>query len=258
MPKLSSTHTNTEAENEPTLGELIKNYRMEKGLSQLELEVGIGAAFGSLTKIENNKINPSKQSLHKIIEFLELPPMAAARLFNIDIGIISNVITQLNKLQNVTELNQLLDIALHDIRLHLGLAGGAFYLVQDNKLCIKALSSTNFIASVRRILKEPLSLLKFDLEKDTDNLLVKAVLENQIVITSNLYEMMRPKVTQWLAEKAQKLTLTKQIMALPVLKRGEVSGLIVYGSLTGGDFRHEIEPLKSFALGIGETLDRIL
>lgn len=243
---------------DPSLGELIRFYRTEKGLSQLELEIGIDAAFGSLTKIEKGKINPSKQTLHKIIDFLELPPMAAARLFDIDIALISNVISQLNKLETVTELNEVLDIAMHDIRLQLGLAGGAFYLVEDGKLCLKALSSTNFISLVRKIIKDPLSLLKFDLEQDKDNLLVQAVLTNKVVCTNNLHDMVLPKMNKWLADRAQKITLTKQAMALPVLRGEKVAGLIVYGSLTGGDFRHELEPLKSFALGIGSTLERLL
>jgi transcriptional regulator with XRE-family HTH domain len=58
--------------NYPSLGEKLKNFRKLKDVSQSELEIGIDAAGGSISRMEKGYTNPTKETLLKIAEFLKL------------------------------------------------------------------------------------------------------------------------------------------------------------------------------------------
>jgi transcriptional regulator with XRE-family HTH domain len=240
-----------------SVGELIRSYRQEKGLSQIDLEAGIGAAFGSLTKIESGKTNPSKETIHKIIDFLDLTPAYALKLFDINMSFFGQIIDNVHKLADVEEIGDVMSIALNDVREQLGLAGGAFYLLEEGELRLKALSSTTSISLVRKIVKDPFRSLKFNLEQHPENLLVQAVLKNEIVLTDSLYEMVRPQMGKWLADRAQKITFTAEIIGIPVLKNSKVAGLMTYGSTSKTHFRFELDLLKAFVAEIGQALERL-
>jgi transcriptional regulator with XRE-family HTH domain len=57
---------------EMTLGQKIKKYRQELKMSQLDLENSIDASPGVISRIENGKVNPTKETLMKIGFRLEL------------------------------------------------------------------------------------------------------------------------------------------------------------------------------------------
>jgi transcriptional regulator with XRE-family HTH domain len=55
-----------------SIGAKVKYFRARGGLSQLELELAIGAAQGSISRIESDKVNPTKETLEKISQVLHL------------------------------------------------------------------------------------------------------------------------------------------------------------------------------------------
>lgn len=73
-----------------TLGEKIRYFRKRNGMSQLALEVAAGMAVGSLSRIENGEINPTKETVVKISEILELD----TREVNYILGLVDNEVTQ--------------------------------------------------------------------------------------------------------------------------------------------------------------------
>jgi transcriptional regulator with XRE-family HTH domain len=58
-----------------SFGSKVKAYRLRSGLTQLELELNIESASGSISKIENNQTNPTKETLIKIADALSLSTM---------------------------------------------------------------------------------------------------------------------------------------------------------------------------------------
>lgn len=60
--------------NEVTLGSKLRYFRKRAKMSQMQLENEIGAAAGSLSRIENNEVNPTKETLQNISKFLNLKP----------------------------------------------------------------------------------------------------------------------------------------------------------------------------------------
>ena len=79
------------------IGNKLREYRIRANVSQLQLELSIGASTGSISRIENGLVNPSKETLLKIAEVLNLNFLEKAELLGIQITtedlvlIVSNV-----------------------------------------------------------------------------------------------------------------------------------------------------------------------
>ncbi len=66
-----------------TIGQKVRSLRKNAYLSQLKLEAAIDAAPGSISRIENGKVNPSKETLHAIAQALKLSTRQKVELFDI-------------------------------------------------------------------------------------------------------------------------------------------------------------------------------
>ncbi len=62
---------------------LIKQFRKSRKVSQLELESLAQLCFGTVSRIENGKVNPTKETLLKIVQGLKLNNDEALQLFGI-------------------------------------------------------------------------------------------------------------------------------------------------------------------------------
>ncbi len=67
--------------NKEEVGKKIRHLRKISGLSQMQLEVAANAAPGSISRIENGKVNPSKETLNNIANALNLTPTVRSYLF---------------------------------------------------------------------------------------------------------------------------------------------------------------------------------
>ncbi len=65
------------------LGTKIKHFRKRNRLSQFDLEINIGASPGSLSRIENGEINPTKETLFKLAKELSLSTYEKEYLFGV-------------------------------------------------------------------------------------------------------------------------------------------------------------------------------
>jgi len=72
-------------------GQRIRQFRKRSNLSQMELELRIGAAFGSVSRMENGITNPTKETLFAIADALNLSAVETAILFGINIALDSGV-----------------------------------------------------------------------------------------------------------------------------------------------------------------------
>ncbi len=64
-------------------GAQLRLIRVEMGFSQLDLEVAADLSFGTISRIENNRINPTKETLLKIALALDLSSLQTTKLFGI-------------------------------------------------------------------------------------------------------------------------------------------------------------------------------
>jgi transcriptional regulator with XRE-family HTH domain len=74
-----------------TQAERLKNFRKSRNTSQLELEILADLAVGTVSRIENEKINPTKETLFRIAIALSLNKDEVIQLFMIDYYSINNI-----------------------------------------------------------------------------------------------------------------------------------------------------------------------
>ena len=65
-------------------GKRLRYVRFRKQQSQFNLEADAGLAPGSISRIENNHVNPSKETLYKIASSLGLDLKESIYLFGLD------------------------------------------------------------------------------------------------------------------------------------------------------------------------------
>jgi transcriptional regulator with XRE-family HTH domain len=66
-------------------GYIVRDLRKSRKMSQLDLEIRTGLAVGSISRIESEKINPTKETLIKISVALNLRKDEVLKLFCIDV-----------------------------------------------------------------------------------------------------------------------------------------------------------------------------
>src|SRR5262245_39597744 len=106
------------------IGQKIRNFRKRAGLSQLQLETQIGMSPGGLSRIENGEVNPSKETLNKIIDELDLKAIEASPLFGVELTDISNLLRISKELTDSNDLNEILQKAVDDLVYELNLLSG--------------------------------------------------------------------------------------------------------------------------------------
>jgi len=233
--------------NELTLGEKIKRFREQKGLSQFKLEMLIGASPGSLSRIENGQINPTKETILKIVEILEISPSEAASLFNIDLE------SELRKFVDVTkvlyeskDLDEMLDLIINKISIYVGGRAAVLWLWDES---VKGLRLQR-VQAIEKIVKffekvvdlNPGKLLLLENEIGITNGFLRAILNKQVVISSELKDISYPILNKTLNAIAEKWLNFKISVSLPLLVKGERLGVftIVWkkDELTPNDISH--------------------
>lgn len=72
-----------------SIGDKLRHFRQAAGLSQLQLESLIGAAPGSVSRMESGKVNPTKETLEQMSSALQLNYSEKAYLY----GVVSPFVT---------------------------------------------------------------------------------------------------------------------------------------------------------------------
>jgi len=89
------------------IGERIRAFRKLKGLTQLALELELDASPGHISKIESNKVNPTKETVLKISQILELNLREQAILLGLSLDPLSPQAIQKAIAHTSDYLNQL-------------------------------------------------------------------------------------------------------------------------------------------------------
>lgn len=234
------------------LGQKIRNFRLRLGLSQFKLEELIDASPGSISRIENGDVNPTKETLLKIMEVLQLSSKEGASLFGIEVEdkslSIAKLTANLYKSQNIDEL---LQKSVDDIVFELGLLS-AFVALQDgDKLYARATTNNMISKQGLRLIGKSLTSLNVSITHDRNNLLVKAFNEKTPQVDYQLKDFIVPAVNEKLALILEKLSRAKASLAVPIINDGKSIGCIFFCKNYKDDFRDEIAILTVFADLIG-------
>ena len=102
-----------------TLGQKIREFRIQTGKSQYELELSMNSSPGTISRIEKDKTNPTKETLLLIVKSLNLDQFQSAELFNLDSSITAKVLQVVNEFAKQDTLDKVLQVAADQINFQL-------------------------------------------------------------------------------------------------------------------------------------------
>jgi transcriptional regulator with XRE-family HTH domain len=144
----------------PTLGDKIMHFRKKAGFSQFELEIEIDASPGSLSRIEHGSTNPSKETLNKIAEAL-----------NLNFREVDYLNGPLSKLPSESEINDAVD-SIHQ------------YLNNDNVIAYILDGRARIVYCTQGII-DLLGINKSAMQNSFGKSIVAFVLDPNVNVTSN-------------------------------------------------------------------------
>jgi transcriptional regulator with XRE-family HTH domain len=227
-----------------TLGEKIKKYRTRSKLSQLDLELEINTSPGRISKIENGKINPDKETIIAISKALELKTPEIASLFGIELLNVKSLFNELNKILLSNEVKEIIDISVNDLIFKMGYIASAIFLLEDEKIYMRGLTISELSKKALDCLDQPLDKLYIPFEENPENLTVKSINDNIPYTTDYTHEYITPLVSKVIADKIQNVAGDKSNIIFPLAINNTKIGAIVYVKKIYSSFSKEKELLE--------------
>ncbi len=209
------------------IAELIRKFRTARNISQFDLELGINAGLGSISKIEQSKIEPSKETLTKIIEYLKLPAYEAMMLFGLNFKEHDNILAAIENIHAQTNLKNTLQACADGVSKVLNVSGSAIYLVSGDELIFKAISKQWFTSRILNMLGDQTKKIRYRIDPDSQSPQARSASLKQLVVDDSLYTSLKPHVGKALSDLIQSIVGIERIAYLPIVDIDEkLVGLI--------------------------------
>lgn len=235
------------------IGEKIRNFRKRAGKSQFELELEIEASPGSMSRIESGQVNPTKETLRKIIEALELKSYDAMSLFELEVNDLQGLVELAKKLSNSLDIDQLLQNAADQIAYDLKLFGCLVFLCDDEYVYAKTQTETWYTKFVNQILPQAFNTLKISL-KETENYVVRSIIERKPQISTFLRDFSKKVFPDKISDTIQRFNGTSCIISFPMIVDNTAIGAIIFSKSKGDNFNNEFEILSAFVEHVSTSI----
>lgn len=238
------------------LGQKIKKYRSQKGISQFDLELQIETSPGRISKIENGKINPDKETIIKISNALKLDTKEIASLFGLNLPDIKPIFEILNEILLLKKEQQIIDHVVNELIFKLGFIASALFLVENEKIYMRGLTVSSISKKALTHLNCPLDSYSMTLN-DKNNLVVRSINKNKWQLTDYTREYCSPLIDIITADEIQKSTGDKSAIIFPLVIESNKIGAIAFVKKVISDFHDEKEILgivsKQIAIAFHNT-----
>lgn len=239
-----------------SLGQKIKKYRLRSNKSQLDLELETGLSTGTISRIENGAINPTKETLLKLIDILGLNGFEAASLFNIEVVSVARLISLTNNLNTEDSLMGVLQRSVDDIVSELDLHGSVIALIEKDKLHAITVTNSWYADLMFKIIGKRIDELSFKIKNNEDNFFVRAIKENKSFVSEELLDFTKGAFPSSLAPLVQRLTHHGSGIVFPLYYKGKPLGGIMFSKSYKDDFVYEYEVLESFSNAVANAISR--
>lgn len=230
-----------------TLGEKIEYYRKRSKRSQMDLEIEIEASAGSLSRIENNQVNPTKETILRICKALNLTSLESANLYELDLDEIPKMIRLANKINSTLDLDEMLDIAVNNIMTDFNLSGVIIFLIEGNFLYTVAVDDAppgrDFLFKVLGVTQ---FRLRIDLNSDTGNYAVKSIKHNKPYFSYDAYDFTKDIVSKEITKILSKASHYESGIVLPMKLNERPIGAVLFTKSVKEDFYQEYKSLEAF------------
>ncbi len=236
-----------------SLGQKIKNFRKRAGKSQFDLELDIEASPGSISRIESGEVNPTKETLMKIVECLNLNELEQSSLFNIGNKFSVNVLENINELIVAGDSEDLLNKATSMFIKELNLLAIIVCLIDGEFIKAKALTSQWYTPIINGIIGTDFKNLRFRFESEEfkKNSMYKVIREGKELLSDKLEDFACPPLSVSVSRTLATFTGNKANICFPIPGQNKILGTILFTKNVKDDFQTEREVLREFTKVLG-------
>lgn len=212
------------------LGDKIRKFRKEAGMSQLDLELAIGASTGMISRIENGDVNPTKETLFKIAEALKLSGEETAMLFGLDITSIQKS-SKDNAQINAVNLKNVLDLTTRKWVSVLGVSYAVIFLWDEKEELLKVTSITIPQAS-RAVFEKVVGdkvesvILHRSNPVHARGHYMQSLQKKEILVTTNVADFAESLVPASLYNAVSSMLGMKMAITVPLITQGKSLGVL--------------------------------
>ncbi|MEO6729411.1 MAG: helix-turn-helix domain-containing protein [Candidatus Dojkabacteria bacterium] len=217
------------------LGQKIRNFRKRANKSQMDLELEIGASPGSLSRIENGEVNPTKETLLKIGKALELSTSQIASLQDIEVLSPEEIMNAINTFTKSLDENEIIRSAVDILyKLYPNYNGAVLLLVDEDNINIlraRAVSSMPGIQTVFGILDGTVDKFPFYLDKipeGNEALMVRTLRTGKSYVDKTLSSFSEGAMSNSIVDAAAKVLGFKIGITFPIEYRSGRIGVMFY------------------------------
>ncbi len=237
-----------------SIGQKIKNFRKRAGKSQFDLELDIEASPGSISRIESGEVNPTKETLMKIVSALELTYFESNSLFGIQPPQVEKLLKISKELYNSSDFDEILQKAVNDIVFELKLLSAFIAVVKNGKLYAQTFTKSWYFDAISKILEKPYSEYNVSLDCNTTNLCIRSIKENKEFYSERLSDFVVPSASVTFCNIVQKIVGFRNGVSIPIIRKGTAVGVLCFGKGYIDDFSQELPILRAFAEFIGDAI----
>lgn len=240
-----------------SIGEKIRLFRKRSGLSQFALELEINASPGFISRIESNKVNPTKETLIKIIKVLNIKTYEALSLFDLNLEEIPDFFSLLFRISTSFDQNKILQEVTDLLVKELDFIGSASFIVVGERIYARTYSRLWYAKMVDKIIGVPFNSLSLSFANNPNHVLIKTISNNKSYFVPHLADLTSPPLAKRQGYLLHKLVKYKSGIIFPLEYRNKVIGAVFFGRSREDDFSREYSFLKTVseyaAIAIGNA-----
>jgi len=236
-------------ENEPTLGQKIRMYRERAGLSQMELELEIGASPGSLSRIENGQTNPTKETILRLAKHTSLSDLELNDLLSIRLDEFVDLLKVLCSFDSNQNIETWFNTTLSSIAKILNYITIVLLVIVEDGTALSPLyiSNTWTARKALEIIGGPLKNHKIVMSRHPDNAFVKAIKQKRIIEIEHVREISEGYISDNLADITQKFSKQKKAFIVPLEHNNKMLGSIYWSKYNLDNYYYEQELITTIS-----------
>lgn len=241
--------------NTHAVGQKIRYFRKRAGLSQLDLELEIEAAQGSLSRIENGEVNPTKETILKIIEKLNIKGVEAISLLGLKTLNLAKIIEVSRKFSNNLNIDQVLQNSVNEIAYELNLLAAAIFIIENNEVYSKTFTQTWFSELIYKLFPNSFNKIHAPLVPTSKNMIVRTIIENKSFYIKDFRSCTIDAFSKKISSIFEQIIGFKSGITYPLIINKKTIGAMLYVKNYEDDFYIEKPVLKAFTDHIAVAID---
>lgn len=235
------------------LGQKIRGFRLRSGLSQSQLELAINASSGSISRIENGQVNPTKETLLKISKALGCKSEELFNFFEIQSHANYKLIELAKLINSTLDIEDLLQKSVDIIIQNSDLIVASIFVTEGNTIRAIAMTKDWYTNQILKILGMPFRSMQIGVDHP-ENLIAKTIAKKQAQYDERIFNFGVGVINETVAVMIEKVLNFKCALCLPMIYQGECLGALFFAKNYKDSFQLDKDILQNYCDLVGIAL----